>query len=98
MAGFEIPLVLRVFGYVEPGRTTAATDGMREPFCVNTGGGAPLGPSLPHCFRTGGGWTFFGDFRLFDIHILLKTMDIGRRNPTPICLESGGRLPAQFRP
>src|ERR1039458_3366047 len=32
---------------------------MGEPFCFNTGVGAPLGPSRSHCFGTGGGWTFF---------------------------------------
>src|ERR1035441_7266339 len=58
------PLLLRVFGYVEPGTAAAATDRMGEPFCSNTGVGAPLGPSRSHCFRTGGGWSFliFGFF------------------------------------
>ena len=90
-------LALRLFGYFEPGRTTAAANGVRQPFCFNTGVGAPLGPSRSHCFRTGGGWTFFGDFRLFDIHILLKTMDIPGHKILYV-LESGRRLPAPFPP
>ena len=43
MTGLERSLVLGILGYLEPGGTPAATDGVRQPFCVNTGGGAPLG-------------------------------------------------------
>src|ERR1035441_4546366 len=91
------PLLLRVFGYVEPGTAAAATDRMGEPICSNTGVGAPLGPSRSHCFRTGCGWSFFGDFRLSDIHIPLKTMDIPGHKILYV-LESGRRLPAPFPP
>src|ERR1017187_4875286 len=97
VTGPKGPLLLRVFGYFELGTTAAATHGVRRPFCSNTGVGAPLGPSRSHCFRTGGGWTFFGDFRLFDIHILLKTMDIPGHKILYV-LESGRRLPAPFPP
>ena len=85
-----------VFGYVEPGRTTAATDGMREPPGFQRGASTPLFPRLPHRFGPGRGGTLFGDFRLFGVHIPLKTMDIPRRKIAPMCLESGRSLPAPF--
>src|ERR1019366_582757 len=92
MAGLERTLALWVFGYVEPGTTAAATVGMRQPIGFGTGVGAPLGPSRSHGFGPGGGWTFFGDFRLFDIHILLKTMDIPGHKILCV-LEPGRKLP-----
>jgi hypothetical protein len=78
----EKPLLLRVFGYVEPGTTAAATNGPSERFFFQSGGGTPLFPSRSHRFGTGGSRTLFGSFRLFDIHIPLKTMDIWRRKIT----------------
>src|ERR1039458_8294624 len=82
MSRLKGPLLLRVFGYFEPGRTTAAAHGVREPFCFNTGVGAPLVPGFPHRFGTRCRRTLFGVFRLFGIHIPLKTMDIcGRKVP-----------------
>src|SRR5450759_4706890 len=42
----------------------------------------PLFPCLSHRVTTRCGQTLFGDFRLFGVHILLKTMDIcGRKVP-----------------
>src|ERR1017187_4835383 len=96
MSRLEKPLVVWVFGYFEPGRTTAATNGVRQPFCFNTGVGAPLFPGLPHRFGTGGGWASFGDFGLFDVHILLKTMDIPGHKILYVS-ESGRRVPAPSR-
>src|ERR1035437_840583 len=82
MAGFEIPLVLLVFGYFEPGTATAAALGVRQPFCSHGGAGMPLFPCLSHRVTTRCGRTLFGEFRLFGVHILLKTMDIcGRKVP-----------------
>ena len=78
----EKPLLLRVFGYVEPGTTAAATNGPSERFFFQSGGGTPLFPSRSHRFGTGGSRTLFGSFRLFDIHTPLKTMDIWRRKIT----------------
>src|ERR1035437_5130689 len=57
MAGFEIPLVLLVFGYFEPGTATAAANGLSERLCFQCGTGTPLFPGLPHrlgpgCRRT----------------------------------------------
>src|ERR1035437_7307450 len=64
MTGPERTLLLRVFGYFEPGTATAATDRMGEPFGLGCGARPAFGPCLPHRFRTGGGWTFliFGLF------------------------------------
>src|ERR1019366_6322467 len=97
MSRLKRTLVLRGFGYFEPGRTTAATDGMRQPFCVNTGGGAPLGPSRSHCFRTGGGWMFliFGFFG-GSSHPSIKKSETIRAQDYPMCLGSGRGLPAPF--
>src|ERR1035437_7721482 len=82
VAGLERTLVLRVFGYRESGRTATATLGVRQPFCSRGGARSPLVPGLPHRLTPGCGRTFFGDFRLFGVHILLKTMDIcGRKVP-----------------
>src|ERR1019366_5580622 len=82
MSRLKRTLVLWVLGYFEPGRTTAAAHGMCEPFGFHRGVGTPLVPCLSHRVTTRCGRTLFGDFRLFGVHILLKTMDIcGRQVP-----------------
>src|ERR1035437_5567271 len=82
MSRLKRTLVRWVLGYFEPGRTTAAAHGMCEPFGFHRGVGTPLVPSFPHRFGTRCRRTLFGDFRLFGVHILLKTMDIcGRKVP-----------------
>src|SRR5450756_2260009 len=82
MTGFEIPLVLWIFGYLQPGRTAAAANGVREPLCSYGGACPSFGPSRAHRVTTRCGRTLFGDFRLFSVHIPLKTMDIcGRKVP-----------------
>src|SRR5674476_362872 len=92
MAGFEIPLVFRAFGYVEPGSAAAAALGMRQRFLFQCGAGTPLFPGLPHRLTPGCGRTFFGGFRLFGIHIPLKTMDIWGRKITPYVSGVGAQL------
>src|ERR1035437_1198111 len=92
MAGFEIPLVLLVFGYFEPGTATAAALGMRQRFFFQSGGGTPLFPGLPHRFGTGGSRASIEGFRLFSVHIPLKTMDIWRRKITPYVSGVGAQL------
>jgi hypothetical protein len=87
-------LAFWVFSYVEPGTAAAAALGVRQPFCSHGGAGMPLFPCLSHRVTTRCGRTLFGDFRLFGVHILLKTMDIPRRKIAPVCLESGRSLPA----
>src|ERR1035437_836522 len=96
VAGLERTLVLRVFGYFEPGRTTATTHGLSERLCFQCGPVTPLFPGLPHRFGTGGSRTLFGGFRLFGIHIPLKTMDIWRRKITPYVSGVGVLLLAPF--
>src|ERR1017187_6781643 len=82
MSRLKRTLVLWVLGYFEPGRTTAAAHGMCEPFGFHRGVGTPLVPGFPHRFGTRCRRTLFGVFRLFGIHIPLKTMDIcGRKVP-----------------
>src|ERR1035437_8573616 len=68
------PLMLRVFGYVEPGRTTAAANGVRERFFFQSGGGTPLFPGLPHRFASGCRRTFFV-FGLFSGHPSIKNCE-----------------------
>src|ERR1019366_6705252 len=53
VATLERTLVLRVFGYREPGRTAAATNGVREPLGSYGGAFAAFGPSRSHGFGTG---------------------------------------------
>src|ERR1035437_1489037 len=82
MSRLKRTLVLWVLGYFEPGRTTAAAHGMCEPFGFHRGVGTPLVPGFPHRFGTRRRRRLFGAFRLFGIHIPLKTMDIcGRKVP-----------------
>src|ERR1035437_1286544 len=66
--------MLRVFGYVEPGRTTAAANGVRERFFFQSGGGTPLFPGLPHRFASGCRRTFFV-FGLFSGHPSIKNCE-----------------------
>ena len=82
MSRLKRTLALWVFSYVEPGTAAAAALGVRQPFCSHGGAGMPLFPCLSHRVTTRCGRTLFGDFRLFGVHILLKTMDIcGRKVP-----------------
>ena len=82
VARFEGPLLLRVFGYAEPGTAAAATNGVGKPFDFHRGACPSFGPSLSHRVHTRCGRTLFGDLRLFSVHIPLKTMDIcGRKVP-----------------
>src|ERR1039458_163593 len=65
MARFEKPLVLRVFGYVEPGTAAAAALGTRQPFGSYGGARSPLVPGLSHrltpgCRRLLFAFRFFG--------------------------------------
>src|ERR1035438_5324339 len=53
MARFEKPLVLRVFGYVEPGTAAAAALGTRQPFAFHRGACPSFGPSRSHGFGPG---------------------------------------------
>src|ERR1035437_262992 len=92
MTGFEIPLVLWIFGYLQPGRTAAAALGVREPLGSYGGACPSFGPSRSHRFGTGCGRTLFGGFRLFGIHIPLKTMDIWGRKITPYVSGVGAQL------
>src|ERR1035437_3162519 len=64
MTGFEIPLVLWIFGYLQPGRTAAAANGVREPLGSYGGACPSFGPSRSHRFGTGCGRTLFV-FRVF---------------------------------
>src|ERR1035437_1586860 len=82
MSRLKRTLVLWVFSYVEPRFAAAAAHRVRQRFFFQSGGGPPLFPCLPHRFGSGGSRTFFGGFRLFGIHIPLKTMDIWRRKIT----------------
>ena len=82
MSRLKRTLAFWVFSYVEPGTAAAAALGVRQPFCSHGGAGMPLFPRLSHRVTTRCGRTLFGDFRLFGVHILLKTMDIcGRKVP-----------------
>jgi len=82
MSRLKRTLAFWVFSYVEPGTAAAAALGVRQPFCSHGGAGMPLFPCLSHRVTTRCGRTLFGDFRLFGVHILLKTMDIcGRKVP-----------------
>src|ERR1039458_3086642 len=53
MAGFEIPLVLLVFGYFEPGTATAAALGVLEPLGFHRSACPSFGPSRSHGFGPG---------------------------------------------
>src|ERR1035437_8862630 len=92
MSRLKRTLAFRVFGYVEPGTAAAAALGMRQPFCFHRGAGSPLVPGLPHRFGTRCSRTLFGGFRLFGIHIPLKTMDIWGRKITPYVSGVGAQL------
>src|SRR5450756_1377577 len=82
MSRLKRTLAFWVFSYVEPGTAAAAALGVRQPFCSHGGAGMPLFPCLSHRVTTRCGRTLFGDFRLFSVHIPLKTMDIcGRKVP-----------------
>src|ERR1035437_10324591 len=74
MAGFEIPLVLLVFGYFEPGTATAAANGLSERLCFQCGAGTPLFPGLPHRFASECSRTFFV-FGLFSGHPSIKNCE-----------------------
>src|ERR1035437_2498786 len=53
MAGLERTLVLRVFGYFEPGTAAAAANGVRQPFYSRGGARSPLFPGLSHRLTPG---------------------------------------------
>src|SRR5450759_391289 len=65
---------------------------MRQPFCSYGGAGTPLFPSRSHRFGSGCHRTLFGGFRLFGIHIPLKTMDICKRKITSYVSGVGAQL------
>src|ERR1035437_447772 len=92
MAGFEIPLVLLVFGYFEPGTASAAALGTRQPFGFHRGACPSFGPSRSHGFGPGCTRASIEGFRLFSVHIPLKTMDIWRRKITPYVSGVGAQL------
>src|ERR1035437_9592970 len=82
MSRLKRTLAFWVFSYVEPGKAAAAALGVRQPFDFHRGACPSFGPSLSHRVTTRCGRTLFGDFRLFSVHIPLKTMDIcGRKVP-----------------
>ena len=54
--------MLWIFGYLQPGRTAAAANGVREPLGSYGGACPSFGPSRSHRFGTGCGRTLFGFF------------------------------------